>query len=519
MKDRSFYRQLRKPFLHRLFIILLILAQIFLIIEMVYRYAQLQWLAALLSAFSVFIALHLLTHNENGTFNASMIFLILLFPLFGGIFYLIFHFQTAVVGFRKRLRRIEVEAADAYFLPDRDPEQPSGATADLPAELPESSRLLRYLEQTSGFPACGNTETRYFADGLSFRDALLDACRNAERYIFLEYFILAEGKFHDAVMDVLKERAAAGVDVRVIYDDLGCFLTLPTHYPALLREWGIRCCVFNPFRPFLTTIQNNRDHRKIAVIDGHTAFTGGMNIADEYTGEKIRFGKWKDSSICVRGRAAWSFTVMFLQMWTFLSKEPVDYAAFLPPRQAFRLSANGWVQPYADSPMSRENVGEQVYLQVIGNAKRYVYFTTPYLALDENMISALCLCAKSGVDVRLIAPGVPDKRLVHFTTRSYYNILLNAGVRIYEYDGFMHAKTFLSDDVIATVGTINTDFRSFLLHFECGTCLYRTDSISDLKCDYLATLEQCREISPGDCRKSLISRFLQHVCRVFAPLM
>lgn len=250
--------------------------------------------------------------------------------------------------------------------------------------------------------------------------------------------------------------------VRLIYDDMGCFLTLPKDYPAQLKSFGIECTIFNPFRPLLTVKQNNRDHRKIAVIDGKVAFTGGINLADEYINAIEKHGHWKDASVMVKGKAAWSFTLIFLQMWETCTHIDEDYKKFYPWKdQECPITAHGFVQPYADSPMDTENVGEHVYLQILNNAKNYVYINTPYLIVDDSMVSALCLAAKSGVDVRIVTPHRWDKWLVHMTTRSYYRTLIEAGVKIYEYtNGFIHSKTFVSDDHIATVGTTNLDFRS-----------------------------------------------------------
>jgi cardiolipin synthase len=249
---------------------------------------------------------------------------------------------------------------------------------------------------------------------------------------------------------------------------------------------GIKCEKFNRFHPFLTCVQNNRDHRKIAVMDGKIAYTGGINLADEYIGERIKHGRWKDSAVRLSGDGAWSFTVIFLQTWSFLSRKKECYEDYRPAEYGQPTAARGWVQPYSDSPMDKENVGEHVYLRVIEQAQRYLYITTPYLMVGDELLSTLKFCARSGVDVRVITPFKPDKKPVHFTTRSYYRELIEAGVRIYEYSGgFIHSKIVLSDDEIATVGTTNFDFRSLYFHFECGTCLYRTSSIEKIKEDYL----------------------------------
>ncbi len=513
-KQRNYRYTFRSLLIRRLFIALLLLAQLLVITLSIIYYSKMLWVANALRLLAFITALHLLTHQRPASFKISMVFLILLFPLFGGVFYWIFHFQTTTVGFRKALQKVQDESAPAYRYRNLSEEnsEPSDAT--------ESHKLMRYLDSVPCFPVCQNTDTRFYGDGKQFQEDLLLELKRAERYIFLEFFIIGEGAFWDSVLEVLTERARAGVDVRVIYDDLGCFATLPHNYKKTLRDRGISCRVFNPFRPFLTSIQNNRDHRKIAVIDGQVAFTGGMNLADEYINERERFGHWKDSAIKLSGDGAWSFTVMFLQMWSFLTSKKENAESYLPSRTAQPTPCRGWVQPYADSPMDREAVSEQVYLQIIGVAKNYLYITTPYFMVDSSMLAALKSAAKSGVDVRIILPHKPDKKLVHFTTRSYYRELLSAGVKLYEYSkGFVHSKNMIADDAVASVGTANLDFRSLYMHFECGVCLYRTESLPDIRNDFLQTLEDCQIITEKECRAGPIKRFFQDICRLLAPMM
>lgn len=349
-------------------------------------------------------------------------------------------------------------------------------------------------------------------------EALLPELERAEKYIFIETFILEEGIMWDSILEVLKRKAAQGVLVRVLYDDMGCFLTLPPDYAQKLAQYGIEAAVFNPFQPFLTVKQNNRDHRKITVIDGKVAFTGGINLADEYINAVEKYGHWRDSAIYLRGDAAWSFALIFLQMWQLVTKQREDIDQYRPATDF--TTHDGFVQPYADSPTDDDNVGEHVYLQIINNAKRYLYINTPYLIVDDSMISALCLAAKSGVDVRILTPHRWDKRIVHFTTRSYYRELLRSGVKIYEYTiGFNHAKTFVSDDAVATVGTTNLDFRSLYHHFECGTVLYGSRAVMEVKEDFLNTLPICHEITQQELRSNVFVRMAQDVLRLFAPLM
>ncbi|HWR61453.1 MAG TPA: phospholipase D-like domain-containing protein, partial [Clostridia bacterium] len=331
-----------------------------------------------------------------------------------------------------------------------------------------------------------------------------------------------KGVMWNSILEILKEKAAQGLDVRVIYDDVGCLMTLPYGYEKELGRMGIKCYVFNPFVPVLSIRLNNRDHRKIAIIDGHTAFTGGINLADEYINAYEKHGHWKDAAIVLHGEAVWSLTVMFLSMWSFLSKTNESYEEFKPPVAYCRsIEAEGYVQPYADSPLDDESVGESVYLNLIGEAQEYVYISTPYLILDNEMSAALCLAAKRGVDVRIVTPHIADKWYVHSVSRSNYQVLLDSGVKIYEYTpGFIHSKTFVVDDVFAVVGTINLDYRSLFLHFECGVWMYRTKSVLEVKSDYLQMLQICQSITPDYNRNlSWHKRLGRTILKLFAPLM
>ena len=511
MKKVKYRSKLRLIFGRKLLIATLILVQIVFLLVMLFRGAALRWISLLLTALSIATALHLMTRPDKSAFKLSLVFLILLFPLFGGVMYWVFHFQTASTGYRRILGRIERHQRAEY--------QSLSTLSDPLPNCPRDQKLLSYLRNVAAFPVYQNTQSKYFPTGKELLNSMLEDMRHAEKYIFLEYFIIEEGLMWDSMLEVLRERAAHGVDVRVLYDDMGCLLTLPTGYQKTLRSMGIQCEVFNPFHPFLTSIQNNRDHRKITVIDGRIAYTGGINLADEYINEKIRFGEWKDCAVRMQGAAAESFTTMFLQMWSLFSKAQDQLKEYLPPKDTSTLS-DGWVQPYNDSPMDKENVGELVYSHAIERSQKTLYITTPYLMVGDEMISALKYCAKSGVDVRIITPGKPDKPMVHFTTRSYYRELIAAGVKIYEYSkGFIHSKTVISDDDFCVVGTTNMDFRSLYLHFECGACFYDSSVTQEVKKDFFHTLEQCRQVTVADCKTNFLVKTLQDVCRLFAPLM
>lgn len=509
---RKWFRAL---FHRRMLVAFMILAQIAFLIYVILDSTRISSaISIILKLFSVVVALYIISKRNKGAFKLTWVFLILMFPLFGGLLYLMFFIQMESSPLVRGEKRIVEKTRPLYLLP-------GDAYEAMAAHDPSCISQVFYLQNYAGFPIYDNTEVKYFPSGEAKWSTLLKELEKAQHYIFLEYFIIEEGLMWDQILEVLKRKAAAGVKVRVIYDDFGCFFRLPKDYPQILKSFGIECAVFNPFRPIFSVHQNNRDHRKIVVIDGEVAFTGGINLADEYINAVNRLGHWKDTAVMLRGKGAWSFTLMFLQNWELCKATKEDFSLFYPAEPHQRpQSASGFVQPYADSPVDTDNVGEHVYLNIINSAHRYLYITTPYLIIDDSMISAIALAAKSGVDVRIMTPYVGDKVLIHATTRSYYRELIRAGVRIYEYErGFVHAKSFVSDDRTATVGTTNMDFRSLYMHFECGVRLYDTPAIQDIKDDFLATLPLCREISLKDCSRNVFTGLLQDILRLFAPLM
>ena len=384
------------------------------------------------------------------------------------------------------------------------------------------SNQSRYIRDFSAFPLQEHTDCEYYKSGEDMFYPLLEALRNAEHFIFLEYFIIGEGVMWSSILEILEEKAAAGVDVRLIFDDWGCITTLPYHFYKEFQKKGIQCAAFNPFRPVMNIILNNRDHRKICVVDGYIGFTGGINLADEYINRKERFGYWKDTAIRLKGEGVWNLTVMFLQMWSVVTRMEVSFQDYRPHcYHPDPFEGEGFVQPYCDTPLDDEVVGENVYMNMINRASRYVYICTPYLIIDNEMMTSLCLAAKSGVNIKIITPGIPDKKLVFLLTQSYYEQLIQAGVEIYEYQpGFVHAKSFVCDDELAVIGTINMDYRSLYLHFENGVWIYENYVIQDMKADYLEMLKVCKKIDLDFCRKrSALDRAFQSILRLMAPLI
>lgn len=384
-----------------------------------------------------------------------------------------------------------------------------------------ASNQSRYLQNSAYGPPFKNTSTEYFPLGEFKFKKLKEELKKAKEFIFLEYFIIDEGKMWSEILEILLEKVSKGVDVRVIYDDFGCVLTLPYRYDKKLESMGIKCAIFNPLIPILTPRLNNRDHRKIAIIDGQVGFTGGINLADEYINGIDRFGHWKDSAIMIKGEAVWSLTVMFLSMWDYMKGIDEGFNKFKKETHENYKEQNGYVQPFTDNPLDDETVGEITYLNLINKAKNYVYITTPYLIIDNEMVVALTSAAKVGIDVRIITPHNPDKWYVQAVTRSYYKVLLEEGVKIYEYTpGFIHSKNFIVDDEYGVVSTINMDYRSLYLHFECGVWMYKTDSIMDMKKDFLNTLKVSKKITYDEAvRIKMYRRLGRSILRVFSPLM
>ncbi len=477
-----------------------------------YQFAYANLLVRVLAIIVVLVILNKWTNPAN---KLSWTFLILVAPIFGLVVYFLF----GRVGLTKKTRK-RFEAVDTEIFKHMDRDE--AVKEALKKTSLSAYRQSQYIDECAQFPLYQHTASRYYRCGEDMFPDMLEALRSAEHFIFMEYFIIEEGVMFDQIVAILEEKAKAGVDVRFIYDDVGCVSKIPSKYYQKLQEKGIECVAFNPFLPLVSVIMNNRDHRKILVVDGKVGFTGGINLADEYINQASRFGYWKDCGIRIAGDGVWSLTSMFLEMWNFIRKSSEDYELYKPSaHQGETLEEKGFVQPYGDSPLDYENVGENVYLNIIGAAKNYVYIYTPYLIIDDVMLLTLSNAAKRGVDVRLVTPGIPDKKMVYLLSQSYYEPLIQCGVKIYQYTpGFIHSKCFVCDDEIATVGTVNLDFRSLFLHFECGVWMYGTDAVLQLKEDCLDTFACSEEITMEFCRKrNLAVRVTQGIMRLFAPLM
>lgn len=464
---------------------------------------------------SAAVVLYIINDNSNPAYKIAWIVPIMMFPLYGGIFYVLFGKYRPKRKFKKKLGELR-------GMMDRV----IGKNADVLEEIEEDciagGNQSRYITNYAKFPPFKNTKTEYYPIGEDMYESLKQQLEKAEKYIFMEFFIVEEGVMWDGIFEILKRKVREGVDVRFMWDDFGSILRLPKDFKKKVESFGIKCEIFNPLRPMFTLRLNNRNHRKIVVIDGHTGFVGGINIADEYINKVQKLGHWKDTAVMLKGEAVWSLTVMFLSMWNMQSKTEEDYKKYRPETQKDRKAENdGYVQPYTDNPLDSESVGENVYLNLINKAEKYVYITTPYLIIDNEMVTALKNAAKSGVDVRIITPFIPDKWYVHAVTRAYYNILMESGVKIYEYTpGFIHAKSFVVDDRYAVVGTINMDYRSLYLHFECAVWMYKCSCIKDIKEDFIRTMGASTAVSFDEIRKiKWWQKLGRAFLRAFAPHM
>ncbi len=508
---------IRFIFSRKMLIIIILFVQVLALISAILRLSgHFTWVYAAFTILSVIVVYVILTKNTNPAYKIAWIVPTLLLPIFGGIVYLICSTQTSTQKFKKITVK-RVNDTRKYF------KQNKGVIDELSHENVYVYRLAEYMKNKCGFPIYKNTAVRYIESGEKMFEILKNELRNARHFIFMEYFIISNGRIWGEILEILKQKAAEGLDVRILYDGMGSQLILPDNYHKQLEKVNIKCRIFNPFKPFLSSSQNNRDHRKITVIDGHTAFNGGINLSDEYANYINRFGHWKDTALMLHGEAVWNFTIMFLQMWdTKIESVADDYNVFRPEiyhRNAFRT--DGFIMPYGDVPTDGENVGKLVYMDIINKAKNYIYITTPYLIIDSEMMTALGFAANSGIDIKIIVPGIPDKWYVHCIAQSYYKDLINIGVKIYEYTpGFIHSKSFVSDDNTAVVGTINLDYRSLFLHFECATFMYDSKCVFDVKEDFLLTLKKCRRVDEQYLKKiSPLKRLVNGFLKILGPLL
>ena len=510
MRLKKLWRLLTSKFMLVCFLLLIEVALLptAIILLSIYNVTAAIVCAAAIVVLNAVLTIYIINTDMNADYKIAWIVLILLLPPVGAIFFLLLRARPKP---RRKLKKLRadgsVEEDPLYEGADKLP--PSFDGAD---EFARQCAL--YTAKQGGLPATDYTHVEYFTTGEDYERRLLEELEKAERYIFLEYFIIARGKFWGEVLDILRRKRKAGLDVRVIYDDIGSMFKVPTNYAEMLEKEGIPCICFNRFRPVLDVAQNNRTHRKIAVIDGRVAFTGGINLADEYINATHPFGHWKDTGVLFEGRAVQNMTALFLQTWT-LKGEEADTARYLSDAPSGKPCLC-----FGDSPFDGDrNLCEDLYLRLIYNAKKYVYIFTPYLIPDEEMKRALITAARSGVDVRILVPHIPDKRYVFAVTKAFAAHLAKQGIRVYRYTpGFVHAKSIVADGKYCVIGSSNIDFRSFYLHFENNMMFFDEEMSGAIEKDFLDACEKSAPIMPI-LKDNWLKALCRAILRYFAPLM
>ncbi len=478
------------------------------------RHTQIFYLIMIVVSAVIFIVI--LNSESNPTYKIAWIIPVALLPVFGSLLYLLSHFNIGSITSIKAIRQT-LEETEAY-----SHTEPDVKTA-IASQSKQIAAISTYIENVGGYASYRNSGMSYFPFGEDAFPEMVKQLKKAEHFIFLEYFIVREGIFWNTILDILESKVKEGVEVRMMYDDIGCITTLPRKYDEQLTRLGIKVRVFAKLMPFVSTHYNNRDHRKILVVDGKVAFSGGINLADEYINEEERFGRWKDNCFMVEGDAVKNYTLMFLQLWN--TSVPQQSRIFEPylniDNTRIPRPGDGFIIPYGDGPHHQQPVAQNVYLDIINSAVDHIHIMTPYLVPDDEMLNTLKRTSKSGIDVRILLPSIPDKKTINLLSKSYYPELLAAGVKIYEYTpGFIHSKVVEADGRLAAVGTINLDFRSLYLHYECASLIYANDVLQDISADFQHTFAESQRITMSDYKKlSLFKRFFGRVLRIFAPLV
>ena len=497
---------------HIIFSAVSLIVQIAVFVAMVYGLSEHYFFINTLSTILAIITVFYITNSKgNPSYKILWIIFILAVPVFGVTAYMFLGGGRVLPHVKRKMQACESKYIAE--LPD---------DTDIHETLRYSdgmhSRQADYLTRESGYPLYKNSSTEFLAPGEEFLPRFLEELEKAEKYIFIEFFIIAEGKMWGQVSEILERKVQEGVTVKVLFDDFGSIKRQRKGFIKRLRRKGIEVAVFNKIRPSLDIFMNNRNHRKIVVIDGKVAVTGGLNLADEYINQLERFGYWMDCAVIIKGDAVKSFLAMFCSTWEFTTHQKIDMSTLISEEKVLE---KGFLLPYADGPLDDKNPAEGIYMQMLNSAQRYVYITTPYLIIDSSMIESLKLAAKSGIDVKIITPHIPDKWYVHPVTQYNYTELLEAGVKIYEYTpGFIHSKIFVSDDSVATVGTVNMDYRSFIMHFECGVWMCDTKTVGDIKEHFNTLLLKCEEMTVKKMKKSpWYIRAKRAILHLFAPFM
>ncbi|MEE1315026.1 MAG: cardiolipin synthase [Faecalimonas sp.] len=520
IKESQPVKKAKKGIFHILFsrmavVAVLLLLQIGILVASLTRLnAYMAYINAAMVLLEIVSVIYIINSKSNPAFKITWILLIFVMPFFGTLFYVFIKITPGAGLIERRLRVLEGQTSQ-YM------QQDASVLESLRLSKPANANLAHYMNQQMSYPVHRNTSVTYFSSGEEKFAEMKKQLAKAERFIFLEYFIIEEGEMWNALLDILAEKVNAGVEVRFLYDGTCSMMRVPFQYDKKLRKLGIQTKIFSPIRPIISSYQNNRDHRKICVIDGIVGFTGGVNLADEYINAKEIFGHWKDTAVMLEGEAVQNLTILFLQMWNVTQRKAENFEKYLTPKSDEVKRELGFVLPYGDSPYDNENTGEQVYLHILNHAKKYVHIMTPYLVLDNELVTALTFAAKCGIEVIIIMPHIPDKWYAFVLAKTHYRTLIEAGVQIYEYTpGFVHAKVFVSDNDTATVGTINLDYRSLYHHFECGAFIYNNPVVWEIERDFQKTLADCQQVTLEQLKsRSILEKLVGSILKLIAPLM
>ena len=487
-------------------------------LQVLWHVLLVKWLApyaplivSLLSVAAVFMVLFIVIKRDESTYKLLWLLIILTMPLVGALLYLFFGNKRTAKPLKKRLQSVE-SSGDPHPLP----------VGETPfAGEKRMEQTIRWLERKTGYPLCKAQPVRYYPLGDNMFPDMLRDMKSAKRSIYIEYFIIEPGQMWDAMLAVLEDKLRQGVDVRVMYDDLGSISSFNFSNARELTQKGIPCVPFNPLLALKGTA-NYRDHRKMLIVDNEIVYSGGINLSDRYINLEHPYGHWKDTGFRLTGEGVHSFTHMFLTFWNAFALKKGEAGTPMPALQDSAEApreTDGYVLSYYDSPLEHDATSNQLFIDLLSQSTDYAWFFTPYLMLGDDLMAAMLAAARRGVDVRIIMPGIPDKKLIFRMSRSFYQVLLNGGVKIYEYTpGFVHAKSFVSDDKVATIGTVNLDYRSLFLHFENNSLFYHSGIVEKIKEDFLTTQALCSEVQPYDKRRYSRRWAVDGLLRIFAPL-
>ncbi len=501
--------------------ILFSVAIFFLLIFVAYSYSIYVYLFMLF--LSLLTQISIINKETDPEFKIPWMLIVVLIPIFGMLLYFLFYSRRLT---RKEARLMK-KIFDEHERSVKHSAEHKGIFKDNLDSLKAENQLavgkvLSVLHDDYGAELYKNTESKYFSSGEALFESMLSDLKSAKKYIFLEYFIVDEGELWDEIFAILREKAKHGIDVRLLYDDIGSMYTLPTNFPEKLEKYGIKCHRFGKITPKVSTVHHNRDHRKICVVDGEIAYTGGVNIADEYVNKKVRFGHWKDGGVRIRGHAVAGFVKLFITTWDFTEGSVSNYDAFLVTARNNYEGDGGYYIPLGSgpAPIYPARVGENAILNIINQANSYIYITTPYLIIDYALTEAIKNAAQRGVEVVIVTPSKADKKKIKLMTKSFYPQLISSRVKIYEYTpGFIHEKVIVSDDLYAMVGTINMDYRSFVHHFEDALWMYKTPTVGVIKTEFLKTVSQSEAITSNSAKLKFSQKLMKDIIRIFAPLL